>query len=171
MLRNSCELLMDIQQDTSVLAHEQTPQEHGPIKVASLTETVREAMSTTLDDESCPTTPTRHSFAGIAGQKPLPEPTFTPTHPNLVQENNTSSPNGAASEMSYKSEPENQDIEMGEADDAEEGAEDDGTDNDSVTSESQRPSKKKKGQRFFCTEYPPCQLSFTRSEHLARHIR
>lgn len=60
---------------------------------------------------------------------------------------------------------------MGEGD-AEEGAEDDGSDNDSVTSDSQRPSKKKKkGQRFFCTEFPPCQLSFTRSEHLARHIR
>lgn len=33
------------------------------------------------------------------------------------------------------------------------------------------PSKKKKGQRFFCTNFPPCNLSFTRSEHLARHIR
>lgn len=33
------------------------------------------------------------------------------------------------------------------------------------------PSKKKKGQRFFCTDFPPCTLSFTRSEHLARHIR
>lgn len=32
-------------------------------------------------------------------------------------------------------------------------------------------SRKKKGQRFFCTGYPPCNLSFTRSEHLARHIR
>lgn len=33
------------------------------------------------------------------------------------------------------------------------------------------PSKKKKGQRFYCTDFPPCNLSFTRSEHLARHIR
>lgn len=33
------------------------------------------------------------------------------------------------------------------------------------------PSKKKKGQRFFCIDFPPCNLSFTRSEHLARHIR
>lgn len=32
-------------------------------------------------------------------------------------------------------------------------------------------NKKKKGQRFFCSGYPPCNLSFTRSEHLARHIR
>ena len=29
----------------------------------------------------------------------------------------------------------------------------------------------KKGQRFVCTEFPPCNLSFTRSEHLTRHIR
>lgn len=25
--------------------------------------------------------------------------------------------------------------------------------------------------RFYCTDYPPCNLSFIRSEHLARHIR
>jgi len=62
------------------------------------------------------------------------------------------------------------DVEMAE-DDADEGVEDDGSDNESATSDSQRPSKKKKGQRFFCTDFPPCQLSFTRSEHLARHIR
>jgi sulfite reductase beta subunit-like hemoprotein len=55
---------------------------------------------------------------------------------------------------------------MGEEDDAGQ----DGSDNESVTSDS-RPSKKKKGQRFFCTDFPPCALSFTRSEHLARHIR
>lgn len=60
-----------------------------------------------------------------------------------------------------------QDVQMGD------GEEDDkdGSDNDSVVSDSGRPSKKKKGQRFFCTEFPPCNLSFTRSEHLARHIR
>lgn len=32
-------------------------------------------------------------------------------------------------------------------------------------------SKKKKGQKFFCRGYGSCNLSFTRSEHLARHIR
>lgn len=34
-----------------------------------------------------------------------------------------------------------------------------------------RSGKKKKNQKFWCTDYPPCHLSFTRSEHLARHIR
>ncbi|KAL1890723.1 Up in starvation [Sporothrix stenoceras] len=34
-----------------------------------------------------------------------------------------------------------------------------------------KSGRKKKSQRFYCTEFPPCNLSFTRSEHLARHIR
>jgi uncharacterized Zn-finger protein len=54
------------------------------------------------------------------------------------------------------------------------GAEDegkDGSDDESVSGDAKSASKKKKGQRFFCTEFPPCHLSFTRSEHLARHIR
>ncbi|KAJ5574040.1 uncharacterized protein N7459_008467 [Penicillium hispanicum] len=46
----------------------------------------------------------------------------------------------------------------------------DGSDNETEPG-SAPPSKKKKGQRFFCTDFPPCNLSFTRSEHLARHIR
>ena len=29
----------------------------------------------------------------------------------------------------------------------------------------------KRSQRFFCTDYPPCPISFTRSKHLARHMR
>jgi len=32
-------------------------------------------------------------------------------------------------------------------------------------------SRKKNGQRFFSTGYPPCNHSFARSAHLARHIR
>ncbi|KAL2826973.1 hypothetical protein BDW59DRAFT_59063 [Aspergillus cavernicola] len=46
-----------------------------------------------------------------------------------------------------------------------------GSDHDSDLKEHAPPSKKKKGQRFYCTDFPPCSLSFTRSEHLARHIR
>lgn len=47
----------------------------------------------------------------------------------------------------------------------------DGSDNDLDQGDADSASRKKKGQRFFCTGYPPCNLSFTRSEHLARHIR
>lgn len=32
-------------------------------------------------------------------------------------------------------------------------------------------SRKINSRRFFCTGYPPCNHSFTRSEHLTRHIR
>ncbi|KAN0073064.1 hypothetical protein V8E54_009178 [Elaphomyces granulatus] len=47
----------------------------------------------------------------------------------------------------------------------------DGSQSEAEVNGSGPPSKKKKGQRFFCTDFPPCTLSFTRSEHLARHIR
>ncbi|KAK4498034.1 hypothetical protein PRZ48_010690 [Zasmidium cellare] len=121
-------------------------------------------------DESSPNTPTRHSFGGLPGQKPLPDEPITPAQSQDQPQESSSSVKRDASHRSAKSEAQSIDVEMGEAND-EDGAEDDGSDNESVTSESQRPSKKKKGQRFFCTEFPPCQLSFTRSEHLARHIR
>lgn len=45
------------------------------------------------------------------------------------------------------------------------------SDDESVNADGSRSGKKKKSQRFYCTDYPPCHLSFTRSEHLARHIR
>ena len=47
----------------------------------------------------------------------------------------------------------------------------DNDDSDGEEVDADGNSKKRKGQRFFCTSYPPCNLSFTRSEHLARHIR
>ncbi|KAK4929629.1 Up in starvation, partial [Elasticomyces elasticus] len=119
-------------------------------------------------EESAPNTPTRYSFGGVPGQRPLPGAPYAPsqepdepTHSKgvLSRENSQRSIHSVRSSDS-------QDVEMGEDDDGQ-----DESDNDSITSDSQRPSKKKKGQRFFCTEFPPCQLSFTRSEHLARHIR
>ena len=124
------------------------------------------------NDESSPNTPTRHSFAGVPGQRPLPDdPPTAPELPSTPQPSSEVKRDG--SNRSKKSQGESQDVEMGEAgQDDEQDAEDDGdSDNESVKSESQRSGKKKKGQRFFCTEFPPCQLSFTRSEHLARHIR
>jgi C2H2 transcription facotor len=60
-------------------------------------------------------------------------------------------------------------IDMDLDDDDEEGQP--ASDNDADDGEADSASRKKKGQRFFCTGYPPCNLSFTRSEHLARHIR
>lgn len=45
------------------------------------------------------------------------------------------------------------------------------SDEESVNADGTRNGKKRKSQRFYCTDFPPCNLSFTRSEHLARHIR
>ena len=41
----------------------------------------------------------------------------------------------------------------------------------SATEDSETNERDTKRQKFYCTDYPPCKLSFTRSEHLARHIR
>lgn len=64
------------------------------------------------------------------------------------------------------------DVDESEDKDAAGGEDDAGSDGeDSVNADGSRSNKKKKSQRFYCTDYPPCNLSFTRSEHLARHIR
>ncbi|GAB7346661.1 hypothetical protein MBLNU459_g1790t1 [Dothideomycetes sp. NU459] len=122
-----------------------------------------------VPEESATSTPTRHDFGGLHGQRPLPDEPFTPakmgdrsTPAGLVP----SRGNSHRSVHSHHS-SDSQDVEMADDDEGE-----DMSDDESVASDSQRPSKKKKkGQRFFCTDFPPCQLSFTRSEHLARHIR
>lgn len=115
-------------------------------------------------DEASAKTPTRNSF-GLAAQRPLPSSPFTPAR----ELSTTPSRSGELSrENSHRSthSVDSQDVEMGDEDDGH-----DGSDGESVNSDTTRPSKKKKGQRFFCTDFAPCQLSFTRSEHLARHIR
>jgi hypothetical protein len=108
-------------------------------------------------------TPTRNSFAGLSGQRALPSSPFTPARDLSETPSSKSETSRGGSHRSTHSVLQ-QDIEMGEDDE-------DGSENDSVTSDPGRRSKKKKGQRFFCTDFPPCNLSFTRSEHLARHIR
>ncbi|KAH8727939.1 hypothetical protein GQ44DRAFT_738102 [Phaeosphaeriaceae sp. PMI808] len=112
-------------------------------------------------------TPTRNSFAGLVGQRPLPSSPFTPSRELSETPSTKSELSGRNSHRSTQSVASQRDVEMGEGEDDDK----DGSDNESVTSDTNRPSKKKKGQRFFCTDFPPCNLSFTRSEHLARHIR
>jgi hypothetical protein len=117
--------------------------------------------------EDAAKTPTRDSFGGLAGQKPLPAAPYTTSHGRSDSKmDGRSGVSRESSHMSTKSADSSQDVEMGEDKDGQERS-----DTESVDADSGRPSKKKKGQRFFCTEFPPCQLSFTRSEHLARHIR
>lgn len=113
-------------------------------------------------DEQSAKTPTRDSFGGLAGQRPLPSDASPPQQDSKKQQRNSTLRRGN-SDISAQS-VDNKDVVM----DDEDGHA--ASENESVNSDS-RPTKKKKGQRFFCTDFPPCQLSFTRSEHLARHIR
>lgn len=118
-------------------------------------------------------TPTKATFGsgsgGLASQKPLPSSPF----PQAVQvpesAEKVKTPTRANSQHSRKSR-DSEDVDMDESD-GEAGEDGAGSDDDSVNADGTRSSKKKKSQRFYCTDYPPCNLSFTRSEHLARHIR
>ncbi|KAG8529403.1 uncharacterized protein KY384_006040 [Bacidia gigantensis] len=114
-------------------------------------------------------TPTNLTFAGINGQRPLPTSPFSgsfspPDRQSVDTAVETS--NKRDSQLSIQSN-ESQDVEMADSDG--EGGEI--SDGEGMGPDAARGSKKKKGQRFFCTDFPPCKLSFTRSEHLARHIR
>ena len=117
---------------------------------------------------SAPNTPTTLNFGGVNGQRPLPTSPFSNSFPVQHQPLGTTRPGMVSRGDSSRSiqSMESQDIDMDESDEG-----DGGSDAESIDLETGRPSKKKKGQRFFCTEFPPCKLSFTRSEHLARHIR
>ncbi|RFU26771.1 hypothetical protein B7463_g9562, partial [Scytalidium lignicola] len=114
-----------------------------------------------------PTTPTRATFSTMVEQKPLPVASFNPaiTATDANEASHTSI-HGNDSQQSKKSRSSG-DVEMAVDSD---GPEDE-SDPESVDGDGSRSSKKKKSQRFYCTDYPPCTLSFTRSEHLARHIR
>ena len=150
--------------ETSRLGEEHTPTTPKPISHFT-----QQPSNEAAIEDSTLSTPTRDSFGGISGQRPLPDELVTTLQTQGTQIEAQESLKRDSLHLSTTPEHSHdaQDVEMGEGEENDE----DVSDNDSVTSDSQRPSKKKKGQRFFCTDFPPCQLSFTRSEHLARHIR
>ncbi|KAI6748495.1 hypothetical protein HG530_015531 [Fusarium avenaceum] len=115
-------------------------------------------------------TPTRATF-NMASQKPLPSGPFPQGIQVPEQSPKPKMPRRHDSRHSNKS-GDSEDIDMDDSD-GETGTIDDGagSDDESIGADGPRSSKKKKSQRFYCTDYPPCNLSFTRSEHLARHIR
>lgn len=125
---------------------------------------------TTMDDA---TTPTRATFGNnaMAQQKPLPQSPFPEAA--KIPEAGTQCDNKAHqrenSQLSKRSR-DSEEMDVDESDNDTAGEESDGE--DSVNADGSKSNKKKKGnQRFYCKDYPPCNLSFTRSEHLARHIR
>ncbi|KAJ9133435.1 C2H2 transcription factor [Pleurostoma richardsiae] len=118
-------------------------------------------------------TPTRATFAAdaMSQQKPLPSSPF-PQAVQVLESLEKKTPTRGNSQHSRKSR-ESEDVDMDESDGEGAAGDDDvGSDGEeSVNADGTRSNKKKKSQRFYCTDYPPCNLSFTRSEHLARHIR
>ncbi|KAH6677076.1 hypothetical protein B0J14DRAFT_335149 [Halenospora varia] len=114
------------------------------------------------------TTPTRANFGALASQRPLPASPF-PSAINVPENEESAKQNLRRGDSQYSAKSrDSEDVEMGRDSDNE-GEE--GSDDESVNADGTKSSKKKKSQRFYCTDYPPCSLSFTRSEHLARHIR
>lgn len=109
-------------------------------------------------------TPTRDSF-GLSEKRPLSPDKSTSQDTHVAPSRHDEDLSRPASLQSLKSNDTQGSSTTGAAEDAVEGS-----DNEEGSA-SYRPQKKKKSQRFFCTDYPPCNLSFTRSEHLARHIR
>ncbi|GAB1316903.1 Up in starvation [Madurella fahalii] len=117
-------------------------------------------------------TPTRASFGttALASQKPLPTSPFPESVQVPESAATTNAPKRGNSQHSRRSK-ESDDMDMDDSDAEGHAGEDGaGSDDDSVNADGTK-SKKKKSQRFYCTDFPPCNLSFTRSEHLARHIR
>ncbi|RYP61163.1 hypothetical protein DL771_010217 [Monosporascus sp. 5C6A] len=116
-----------------------------------------------------PTTPTPSNTT--FGQRPLPTSPFPQAVqiPEKIDEGRT--PKRENSQHSRKSRGDSEDVDMDESDGEGQGDDGAGSDDESVNADGSRSNKKKKSQRFYCTDYPPCNLSFTRSEHLARHIR
>ncbi|KAI1344461.1 hypothetical protein F5Y15DRAFT_112389 [Xylariaceae sp. FL0016] len=113
-------------------------------------------------------TPTKATF----GQRPLPTSPFPQAVqiPQSIEEGKTLE--RESSQHSRNSRGGSEDVDMDESDGEGHGDNDvAGSDDESVNADGTKSNKKKKSQRFYCTDYPPCSLSFTRSEHLARHIR
>ncbi|KAH8159100.1 hypothetical protein CIB48_g9154 [Xylaria polymorpha] len=113
-------------------------------------------------------TPTKATF----GQRPLPTEPFPQAVkiPENIEE--VEIPEHSNSQRPRKSRGDSEDVDMDDSDGETHGNEDGaGSETESVNPDGSKTGKQKKNQRFWCTEYPPCHLSFTRSEHLARHIR
>ena len=121
------------------------------------------------EDPNTPTTPKASQVPTIDRSQPMPTqpPPQAPPQISSTSESTTTQPEPPL----QPSQPavESPDVDSMDLDDVEKDDEDSDEDEDGV--EGDAASRKKKGQRFFCTGYPPCNLSFTRSEHLARHIR
>ncbi|PBP16329.1 hypothetical protein BUE80_DR012969 [Diplocarpon rosae] len=133
--------------------------------------------TTTLRPDGAPN-PTIATVTALAGQRPLPPasspflPVASTTSSAHDEHLRPSLSRGDSQHSAHSRDPE--DVDMGSGDGEEDGSDDETSANASANANadgSNATKKKGKSQRFHCTYWPPCTLSFTRSEHLARHIR
>ncbi|KAI1363641.1 hypothetical protein F5Y08DRAFT_329233 [Xylaria arbuscula] len=123
-------------------------------------------------DENIPSpttpTPTKATF----GQRPLPTSPFPQTVQIPESINEVEPPHRDNMQATQVPRRDSEDVDMNDTDGEAHGHEDsNGSNDEGANADDAKSNKKKKSQRFYCTEYPPCKLSFTRSEHLARHVR
>lgn len=104
----------------------------------------------TLPRGSSPSRSTSHKQAS---RPPSPATTFEPHTPQRT-----------VSTRSIQSSNDDMDLDMSPMDRA-------GSDDSAVHSGDDTKKNKKQKTMFYCTGWPGCNLGFTRSEHLARHIR
>ncbi|KKK12151.1 hypothetical protein P175DRAFT_0535754 [Aspergillus ochraceoroseus IBT 24754] len=110
-----------------------------------------------MEDATTPTTPRPRPNPTSAAQDPVKTSSVIKDEKMSLNVNNLDGSQGS--------------VQSDETIQADSDGDREGSDHDADHTENAPPSKKKKGQRFYCTDFPPCNLSFTRSEHLARHIR
>ncbi|OAA73733.1 C2H2 transcription factor [Cordyceps fumosorosea ARSEF 2679] len=111
----------------------------------------------------------RHTILKDDGKTPT-RVTFGASNDIHNQQHEQSQIENANSSSTTSPNRDSMDVDMEESDNEAGGDDNAISDGESLNGDGTK-SKKKKSQRFYCTDYPPCNLSFTRSEHLARHIR
>ncbi|GAD93266.1 C2H2 transcription factor [Paecilomyces variotii No. 5] len=126
----------------------------------------------TMDDATTPTTPRPNSSYTPRKHESSPQPQTNNSESDPQNRQNSTEDGTRSNDAAQSNSTSNKESRSPrQSTDDNAGDSDGDSGNESEHGGSGPPSKKKKGQRFFCTDFPPCSLSFTRSEHLARHIR
>ena len=135
----------------NITKHEQATQS------VQLQQTPDRSQDLSAADDTPMNTPTRSSFlSSVAGQRPLP---------SLSRYSSQSNDTLTVRNLSQPREDDDDAMDVDDDEDSED-------DNHAMESgESSAQGRKKSSHKFYCVDYPPCNLNFTRSEHLARHIR
>ncbi|KAL7272984.1 Up in starvation [Rhizina undulata] len=130
-----------------------------------------------INESTAPREVTRTSVPALGLTSPAPPPPPPPPPPAVQStssgETSSSEDEGQSPARPSRGSQEAQPGTDGEAESQTRGdkSKGNGSGQDDGTTTAPGKQRKKKGQKFYCTGHGLCNLSFTRSEHLARHIR